>query len=169
MFFCRSGIPLPESQLNIFDARASIIGQVTDANGTPVPGVTVRIVRNDGFQFVFANNNGQFRFPDMPLGSYLLQAPGPSQESLLDFMEERMIDPLSAYTAIPPDIPPEVLADQEVDITNVDEVLAAYLEAVETLFSLGSSVTGPPPIPQPSKNSSSNSRALLRPKRAVRA
>src|SRR5262249_30213073 len=62
------------------EARATIIGHVFDANGQPVPKATVRIVTDSGFFFVFANNSGFYRFPDMQLGTYLIQAPGPSQE-----------------------------------------------------------------------------------------
>jgi hypothetical protein len=50
------------------EARATIIGRVLDAAGAPVPRVTVRLPQLGGYQFVFANDSGVFRFPDMPLG-----------------------------------------------------------------------------------------------------
>jgi hypothetical protein len=81
------------------EARATITGRVLDANGVPVPRATVRIPSVGGYTFVFANDSGVYRFPDMPLGDYLIQAPGPSRESLIGFMEANGYDPASAFTA----------------------------------------------------------------------
>ena len=74
-------LPGPDRQCgrSRLEARATITGRVLDANGTPVPRATVRIPSLGGFTFVFANDSGVFRFPDLPLGDYLIQAPGPSQ------------------------------------------------------------------------------------------
>jgi hypothetical protein len=85
----------------------------------------VRIVRDSGYSFVFANNQGFFRFPDIPLDNYLLQAPGPSQESLIEWMRKQGIDPRSAFTAIPPDLPPELASTQVIDFSDENEALAS--------------------------------------------
>ena len=81
------------------ESRATIIGRVLDANGNPVTGASVRIPAVDGFSFVIANKQGVFTFPDLTLGDYLLQAPGPSKESLISFMEANGIDPRTAFTS----------------------------------------------------------------------
>ena len=91
------------------ESRATMTGRVLDANGNPVPGASVRIPAIDGFTFVIANSHGVFTFPDMPLGEYLIQAPGPSKESLIDFMNANGIDPASAFTSgDAPDGPPRL-------------------------------------------------------------
>src|SRR5213075_804625 len=88
------------------EARATIIGRVLDANGTPVPKATVRLPTPDGFTFVFANNAGIFNFPDLPLGDYLIEAPGPPQDGLIEFMRRLGLDPATAFTS--GDCPPTV-------------------------------------------------------------
>ncbi len=75
------------------EARATITGRVLDANGNPVPKASVRIPSQGGFTFVIANNQGVFTFPDMTLGDYLIQAPGPSAEALTEFLEVEWIRP----------------------------------------------------------------------------
>ncbi len=131
------------------EARATIEGRVLDANGVPVPRATVRIPQSDGFIFVFANDDGRYRFPDLPLGDYLIQAPGPDQRSMIEAMEKLGLDPRSAFTAIPPDLPPELAAPEpEPSPDDPDAVLAAYKRAVETLFSLDDPrLQGAPPAP----------------------
>jgi hypothetical protein len=113
------------------EARATIIGQVLDADGHFVPKATVRIPQGEGFIFVFANDNGFFRFPDLPLGEYLLQAPGPPQEALIEGMIRRGIDPRTAFTA--GDVPPELGGPIEGHAGDANAVLAAYQRQVQAL------------------------------------
>ncbi len=128
------------------EARATIQGTVRDVNGTPVPRATVRIVRSGGFEFVFANDRGEFRFPDRPLGSYLLQAPGPGQAGLIEYMKKRGIPVCSAFTAIPPDPPPDFSCQtQAPNYSNENAALAAYQNALETVFNISEThLAGPP-------------------------
>lgn len=128
------------------EARATIQGTVRDANGNPVPRATVRIVRSGGYEFVFANDAGQFRFPDRPLGGYLLQAPGPGQQGLIEFMEKRGIPACSAFTAIPPDPPPDLNCQaQAPNYSDDNAALAAYQNALETAFNISETfLSGPP-------------------------
>ncbi|MCI0438824.1 MAG: carboxypeptidase regulatory-like domain-containing protein [Chloroflexi bacterium] len=133
------------------EARATILGRVLDAAGNPVPEATVRIPSAEGFTFVFANDGGFFRFPDLHLGEYLIQAPGPAKgefpsESLPDgtgliaFMIREGMDPATAFTAcdIPPgchDFPPGG-ESQPPSAGDLNAALAAYQNAVQTLFSV---------------------------------
>lgn len=137
---------LPGQTVNVaitLEARATIVGRVFDANRQPVPGVTVRIPANGGFFFVFANNSGFFRFPDLNLDEYLIEAPGPEKGALIDFMKEQGIDPSSAFTA--GDAPPDLVhGPPQTD----DEIIAAYQQAVETFVGLNDPlINGPPPTP----------------------
>ena len=50
------------------EARATITGRILDANGQPMPRVSVRLPQSGGFTFVFTNDQRVFTFPDMPLG-----------------------------------------------------------------------------------------------------
>jgi hypothetical protein len=138
---------LPGQTVNVaieLEARATIVGRVLDANGQPVPRATVRLPSDSGFTFVFANNSGVYRLPDLHLGEYLIQAPGPPQASLIDFMKRVGIDPRSAFTA--GDIPPELGGPPP---TSPDEVLAAFNEAVETFIGINDPrLVGLPPIPE---------------------
>ena len=115
------------------EARASIVGRVLDADGAPVPRATVRLPKGDGYTFVFANNDGVFKFPDLTLGDYLIQAPGPPQEALIPVMIQAGMDPKSAFTS--GDMPPELL-DDEVDFSDTNQALEAYQNAVQTFFSV---------------------------------
>ena len=122
------------------ESRATMTGRVLDANGSPVPGASVRIPAIDGFSFVIANSHGVFTFPDMPLGEYLIQAPGPSKESLIDFMNANGIDPASAFTS--GDAPG---ASTPPSAGDTNAALAAYQKAVQTFFSVDPSLlTGLP-------------------------
>ena len=116
------------------EARATIVGRVLDANGAPVPKATVRLVASGGFQFVFANNAGFFRFPDLSFGDYLLEAPGPPQEALIDFMRKNGIDPRTAFTF--GDVPPELGGAPPPTAGDANAVLAAYQNAVQTFLSI---------------------------------
>ncbi|MEG7522132.1 MAG: carboxypeptidase-like regulatory domain-containing protein [Chromatiales bacterium] len=130
------------------EARATIQGTVRDVNvnGNPVPRATVRIVRSGGFEFVFANDAGQFRFPDRPLGGYLLQAPGPGQQGLIEFMQKRGIPACSAFTAIPPDPPPDLNCQaQAANFSDNNAALAAYQNALETAFNISETLLSGPP------------------------
>ena len=120
------------------EARATITGRVLDANGNPVPRATVRIPSLGGFTFVIANNSGVFTFPDMPLGDYLIQAPGPSQESLISFMEANGYDPTSAFTT--GDVPAGTGESTTPSFGDKNAVLAAYQDAVRTFFSVDESL-----------------------------
>src|SRR5262249_52268688 len=90
---------------NTLEAGGTSAGRVFDANGVPVPKATVRLPTGAGYTFVFANDSGFFRFPDVPLGEYVIQAPGPSREFLVGWMQNLGIDPRVAFTM--GDIPPE--------------------------------------------------------------
>lgn len=128
------------------EARATIVGRVLDANGQPVPKATVRIPQSGGFTFVFANNSGFFRFPDLTLGEYLIQAPGPSQESLIAFMKFNGIDPCSAFTA--GDSPPDLCGVQQPTASDLNAALAAYESALQTIFNASETrMAGLPPPP----------------------
>ncbi len=127
------------------EARATIVGYVLDANGHPVPRATVRIVTPSGYFFVFANNRGFYRFPDMTLGEYLIQAPGPPQEFLIGFMIAKKIDPILAFTA--GDAPPQY---QNSDAAvSADAILDAYRQAVNTYIGeTDRLLSGLPPLPE---------------------
>ncbi len=120
------------------EARATITGRVLDASGAPVPRATVRLPVLGGFTFVFANDSGVFRFPDLTLGEYLIQAPGPSRESLISFMEANGYDPRSAFTA--GDIPAELDAEATPSFGDRNAVLAAYQDAVRTFLNVDESL-----------------------------
>ncbi len=120
------------------EARATITGRVLDANGTPVPRASVRLPALGGYTFVFANDSGVFRFPDMPLGEYLIQAPGPTRESLIEFLRANGYDPRIAFTA--GDIPPELGGDSTPSYGSRNSVLAAYEAAVRTFLSVDESL-----------------------------
>ena len=123
------------------EARATITGRVLDASGTPMPRVSVRIPEQGGFTFVFTNNQGVYTFPDMPLGSYLIQAPGPSVDSLIEFMQNKGIDPRSAFTT--GDAPPELDPHPRL-LIDKNAVLAAYQDAVQRFLTVDESLFGLP-------------------------
>ncbi len=121
------------------EARATITGRVLDANGNPVPRASVRLPQLGGFLFVIANNQGVYTFPDMPLGDYTIQSPGPSAEALVGFLEANGYDPNVAFTSGDgPDTPPVPAA------TDANAVIAAYQNAVQTFFSVDHSLLGLP-------------------------
>ena len=128
------------------EARATIEGRVLDATGTPVPKATVRIPQGDGYIFVVANNAGFFRFPDMVLDDYLIQAPGPPWEALCDSLKQRGMSCAAAFTM--GDVPAEAGPDPAPDPHDVDAVLAAYERALRTFFSIvDPRFSGIPPPP----------------------
>ncbi len=122
------------------EGRATITGRVLDANGNPVPGASVRLPQMGGYQFVIANNQGVFTFPDLPLGDYLIQAPGPSAESLIQFLVANGYDPSIAFTT--GDGPPPQQPVSSGD--GLEAVRAAYQNAVRTFFSVDESLLGLP-------------------------
>jgi hypothetical protein len=124
------------------ESRATIVGRVLDANGNPVPRASVRIPQVGGYTFVIANNQGVFTFPDLPLGDYLLQAPGPSAESLISFMQANGIDPTTAFTS--GDAPAGIGPAPPPDSSNANAVLAAYQQAVQTFMTVDESILGLP-------------------------
>jgi hypothetical protein len=124
------------------EARATITGRVLDVNGTPVPRATVRLPVLGGYTFVFANDSGVYRFPDLPLGEHLVQAPGPPRESLIQFMEANGIDPRSAFTS--GDIPPDLGGDPEPTLGDRNAILAAYQGALRTFLNVDESILGLP-------------------------
>lgn len=110
-----------------------------NASGQGVPEAVVRLPTPDGFTFVFANDGGFFRFPDLALGDYLIQAPGPSKQGLIEFMIQKGMDVSAAFTAcdIFPgchDFPPG--SDSAPTAGDLNSALAAYQNAVQTLFSI---------------------------------
>jgi hypothetical protein len=122
------------------EARATITGRVLDANGTPMPRVSVRIPQIGGFTFVFTNSDGVYTFPDLALGSYLIQAPGPSVDSLIGYMEANGMDPESAFTSgdgTGASAPPPTAGD-------ANAVLAAYQEAVKSFVTADETLAGLP-------------------------
>ncbi len=153
MIQCELLLLLPGQTVNTIitlEARATIEGTVRDANGDIVPGGTVRIVMKDGYEFVFANDQGEYRFPDRPLGQYLIQAPGPSQEALVVYMIREYINPYDAYTAISPDIPDDLNFEIPGDVptfSSENEAIEAYANEVETIFNLSESILSDPSEP----------------------
>lgn len=122
------------------EARATITGRVLDANGTPVPRASVRIPSLGGFTFVIANNQGVFTFPDMTLGDYLIQSPGPTAEALIEFLESNGYDPNVAFTSGDgPGVPPAPPSSSD-----ASAVIAAYQNAVQTFLSVDESILGLP-------------------------
>lgn len=138
------------------EARASIEGRVLDAAGHPVPHATVRLVQSGGYSFVFANAAGAFRFPDLRLGDYLLQAPGPDQAGLIAWMEKEGIPVCSAFTARPPDAPARYNCDAP-DPTTADptpggvaDLMAAMGRGLARLFARSDTELAGPPAADPS-------------------
>ena len=122
------------------EARATIRGRVLDANGRPVPFASVRIPEGGGYTFVIANSQGVYTFPDLGLGDYLIQSPGPSKEALIEFMEANGIDPNLAFTSGDGPGSPEPTGG------DADAVIAAYQKAVQNFFSVDESILSPPPM-----------------------
>ena len=87
-----------------------------------------------GYTFVIANGQGVYTFPDLALGDYLLQSPGPSKEALIAFMEANGIDPNSAFTSGDGPGQPAPLASGD-----ASAVIAAYQRAVQTFYSVDQS------------------------------
>ncbi len=116
------------------EARATLVGRVLDANGNPVPRATVRLPTPDGYRFVFANNGGFYRFPEIELASHLVQAPGPDQRTLIEFMLREGIPVESAFTAIPPDMPADLGGSAPPISQSGDAaaIAAAYAAALNT-------------------------------------
>ena len=140
---------LPGDTVNIsitLEARATIVGQVTDAAGNPVPRVTVRLPSADGYTFVFSDLQGFFRFPDLHLGDHLIQAPGPPWESLVEYMKFIGTDPRAAFTS--GDIPPSLGGDAAPIGGDVNAALDAYAEAVSMFVTgVNPALLGFPPPP----------------------
>jgi len=123
------------------EARATITGRVLDANGTPMPRVSVRLPVQGGYTFVFTNNQGVFTFPNLTLGSHLIQAPGPSVDSLISFLESNGYDLSTAFTS--GDAPPSSGGGPP-SAGDANAVLAAYQQAVRTFLSVDESILGLP-------------------------
>lgn len=123
------------------EARATIRGRVLDAAGNPVPFASVRIPQLGGYTFVIANSQGVYTFPDLPLGEYLVQAPGPSKEALIAYMEFNGIDPASAFTSGDGPASPPPLSSED-----AQAVIAAYQQAVQNFLSVDESLVTPPPM-----------------------
>ncbi len=59
-------------------AAGSVTGRVLDANGLPQPRIKVAIpIPQQGFAWVEADDDGQFEFPGMSPGEYIVSAPSP--------------------------------------------------------------------------------------------
>ncbi len=122
------------------EARATITGRVLDAQGNPMARVSVRIPRLGGYEFVFTNNQGVYTLPDQRMGDYLIQAPGPSVDSLIAFLEYHGYDPNVAFTSGDgPGAPPEAPSSG-----NANAVVAAYQNAVQHFMSVDESILGLP-------------------------
>jgi len=102
-----------------------------------VPGASVRIPQVGGYTFVVANSQGVYTFPDLQLGDYLLQAPGPSKETLISFMQANGIDPAAAFTS--GDAPAGTGGEAPL-ASDKNAVLAAYQNAVQAFFSVDESL-----------------------------
>ncbi len=110
-----------------------------DANGAPVPRATVRLPVLGGFTFVFANDSGVFRFPDLTLGEYLIQAPGPSRESLISFMEANGYRPAQRVHRRATS-PPISGTSRTPTFGDRNAMLAAYQDAVRTFLNVDESL-----------------------------
>ena len=126
----------------VLESRATITGRVTDAGGNPMARVSVRIPEIGGFRFVFTNSQGIYTFPDLPLRSYLIEAPGPSVDSLIDYMQANGMDPLSAFTS--GDAPGGLGGPSTPNAGDANAVLAAYQQAVESFVTVDRSILGLP-------------------------
>ncbi|HLH54849.1 MAG TPA: carboxypeptidase regulatory-like domain-containing protein, partial [Verrucomicrobiae bacterium] len=60
-----------------FDPAGQVIGRVLDADGTPVPNISVAMPLEDGFQWVYTDGNGEYKFENLALGKKIFSAPGP--------------------------------------------------------------------------------------------
>jgi hypothetical protein len=108
------------------EGRATVAGRVSDEFGEPEAGVSVRIpVKRgdiDGYIYVITDREGNFEFPDLEYGSYLLQAPGPSAAVLIERAHQAGVDPRLSYTL--GDYPPE-LDDEPALTSSINPLLAA--------------------------------------------
>src|SRR5271154_3607826 len=70
-----------QSQITV----GTILGTITDSTGAALPGVVVRVVNVDqGLQREGATNGqGDYVFPDLPLGNYRLTAQAKAFETLV--------------------------------------------------------------------------------------
>ncbi|HEU5123392.1 MAG TPA: carboxypeptidase regulatory-like domain-containing protein [Verrucomicrobiae bacterium] len=94
-----------------------IAGQVRDAKGDPVSGINVAIPVEKGFMWTPVNDNGYFRFINVPPGKYTVSAPAPPVRKPLD----------------------EILED--LDTASEDEIVAAVGEAFALYAGVENSVT----------------------------
>src|SRR5206468_5948965 len=63
------------------DSAGRIVGRVLDAAGNPVPRTKVAIPEENGFSWVEADENGNYKFENLALKKYDLSAPAPLTRS----------------------------------------------------------------------------------------
>lgn len=85
-------------------ARSTIRGTLTDANGNPLGGRTVRLQSENTVQAFFTGNDGQFQFDDLPAGTYDLAelSSGVSQTILFDGKTPQTVSLVMPGTSSPP-------------------------------------------------------------------
>ncbi|HYG23696.1 MAG TPA: carboxypeptidase regulatory-like domain-containing protein [Verrucomicrobiae bacterium] len=67
-----------------------IAGQVRDAQGTPISGINVAIPQEKGFLWTKVNDNGFFKFINIPPGTYTVSAPAPPVKKPIDELLENL-------------------------------------------------------------------------------
>lgn len=69
-------------------AAGVIAGQVRDANGFPVSGINAAIPVEKGFLWTKVDQNGFFKFINIPPGEYIVSAPAPPVRKTAEELEE---------------------------------------------------------------------------------
>ena len=82
------------------ESRATILGEVRDNTGAPVPNATVRLPneRGTGFILIVANAAGLYKVPDLPLGDYLIEAEPFNEDIICALASTDLQNTISPFT-----------------------------------------------------------------------